>query len=98
MRSLIIAALLAAGSAHADLVSKGDNAKLVLFENKPCDLPELMVGVPPEMIDQVHSGYVESDGRVIRLCWTRNGDIGLIRDENGDGGMVNLAAFKPDGA
>lgn len=99
MRALFIALWMAflAGHAVADLVLKGDDgARIVLQETQPCKVAELLDGVALDLIAHIHGGVLHmADGTIRRLCWARNGQWALIKDESGAGGIVDLSKFSP---
>lgn len=96
-RVLAIAAICFATSVNADLVAQGNGAILVLHENRPCEVRALIEGAPPEFAAQVRGGYYQNGNVTIKLCWLRDGDIAIIADEHGGGGMFDLKGFKETG-
>lgn len=80
----------------ASLVRQGDGVRFVLHTDKPCEVPALIAGVMPELLSSINGGYLTVQGRTVRLCWARNENVALIKDEEGDGGLVDLTQFKED--
>jgi hypothetical protein len=95
MRALIVAALLAAGPASADLVYKGDGANIRLMDT-PCNdrVKRLILA---EWQDRFKAGLAIINGRALRVCWVEDspGSLVLI-DEDGDGGRLPKEAFKDE--
>lgn len=91
MRRLIIAALLAAGPAMADMVaSNGAGDELRLFD-RPCTIAAILAGIKPEFHSKFQAGQALIGGKVIRLCYidTQEGSYFVVPEgSEGGGGIV----------
>jgi hypothetical protein len=96
-RALIIAAILAAGSAIADdMVYKDDNVT-VRLRSEPCataSMQAVLAQVQPEPAAKV--AEVIFQGRAIAACWMAHQESGnvVLIDADGDAGMIPMAQFK----
>lgn len=97
MRSILIAALLAAGSAHAMdvMLFTGNEVKVRLYA-APCPIPSLareliVMGEQPARLAEVHYG-----GRIIPACWTTKESKVLLMDIEGDAGFIEKSAFEQE--
>jgi hypothetical protein len=98
MRSLLIAALLAAGPALADdMVFQGDGF-LVRLEPTACLHENVLDKIKPEHHGAFRHGYVIVRGKTLNLCWTvaQPGEITVI-DQDGDVGGLPISGFKRAG-
>lgn len=95
MRSLLVAALMAAGPASADWVMKTESGYVRLSDG-PCH-QEIREQLKPEWQDAFRSGWVVFRGKDYKLCWLDNGGHYVILDEDGDVTAVPKSAFKQEG-
>ena len=95
MKALLIAALMAAGPAAADLVTKQGANTLRLTEH-PCPVT-MAKYLPAEIIGRFLAAVAIVDGKTYMGCWTIRGDGQVfLRYEDGDGGLVPLTSFKDE--
>jgi hypothetical protein len=95
-RVIIIAALLAAGTAMAqDLVAR-NGSDYVRLSSKPCSTPAVLALLPAELHDQFQDAITYVGGQNFRGCWMRvpGGQV-FLRYEDGDAGLVRYDQFKP---
>jgi hypothetical protein len=94
MRALVIAALMVAGPAFADAEFRAGTT-IVRLQEAPCTHPLVLALMNPAMRDKAMAGYLSIDGRMVQFCWVTDGQSVHILDEEGDGGTIPAAAFKP---
>jgi hypothetical protein len=93
MRSLVIAALLAAGPAMADYVLKTESGYIRL-QDAPCTHAKVLDLLRPQFHSEFRHGYLVFKGKQLAACWIfKDGEVTII-DEEGDGGSVPVDAFK----
>lgn len=96
MRAVILAAVLAASPAYADLVLNDPAGLRVVLQNSPCEIPSVV-----EVLSKRWPGttpkraVVDVRGQVVRACWVpdEDGDYAVM-DENGGGGVLYSKAFR----
>jgi hypothetical protein len=97
MRSLLIAALIAAGPATADVIARQGEDSVRLTHN-PCTLTQhqaFPTGIPESFL----SASAVVDKRMYVACWAMraDGQVVVLYDD-GDVGMVPATSFRQDGA
>ena len=97
MRKLMIAALLAAGSAHADLIVRNDGNWLQLHESQ-CKSAEVLSLLRDEWKDKFHSASSFANGQNFAACWIENNGFAFVLFDDGDRLVLPLSAFKQEGA
>ena len=93
MRSLLLAALLAAGPAMADELEFRNGKTFIRLQDKACESQRVLSILRSDVHDRFRSGYMQHEGRLIQLCWTLEGNDVIVVDEDGDGGAVPAIAF-----
>lgn len=92
---LFVAAVMAAGSAIADDAVARSGKSYVRITDAACP-PEVLGLLPPEVGDRFHAAFAVIDGKSFRACWAMLSDGNVVLQyEDGDGGMVPAADFRP---
>ena len=92
MKRVLIAALLAAGSAIAAPVAvfQGENLKVYAYLDD-CDVASLSSFL--SQYGKPRKAAVQFQGKEYRACYVLRGDQVLVADEAGDAGYIPAAAF-----
>lgn len=95
MRTLLLAALLAAGSCYAsDYVAKIDKDNSIRLTEEPCPV-EVIQHIPQGSRGFFQRAYAVLNGKQWAACWaTRTDGNVLMVYSDGDQGLVPLGAFK----
>ena len=96
MRSLLIAGLVLAASAHADeMFLKNGTTEIRLQEATCTDARIIAMAAMQNLLMPMKSGHVLFAGRHIPLCWgVLNPETLILIDAEGDGGVAPAAAFQ----
>jgi hypothetical protein len=96
MKRLIIAAVLAAGTAMAqDLVAR-NGSDYVRLSSKPCSTPAVLALLPAELHDQFQEAVSQVEGKTFRGCWMMLPDGRVfLKYEDNDIGVLRYGLFKP---
>jgi hypothetical protein len=74
MKRILLAAILAAGPAMADMVaSNGAGDELRLFD-RPCAIESIRARINPEYVDKFQAAQAIVGGKVIRACYIDTGE------------------------
>jgi hypothetical protein len=95
MRTLIVAALLAAGPAFASQTARVGDDWVRLFDS-PCVSMETMARIPPAMRDQFKKVQARFQGQTYFGCYIVRDGAAYVLYEDGDQGIIPLEAFKQD--
>ncbi len=98
MRSIVVAAILAAGSvsSHAHYILKIDDTTVRLMD-APCE-KKVKDLLRPEFHDKFRKAVVIFKHRTLQACWiTSSPDAITLIDEAGDGTTLPIAAFSKAG-
>jgi hypothetical protein len=95
MRSILLAALLAAGPAFAADYVATNGKDYVRLQSGSCP-EDILAMVPIDARDQFFAARANLNGKDYRACWTLvNGAVVYLRYEDADEGEVPLIQFKP---
>ena len=96
-RAIILAAILAAGSAFAEDMVYQDQNVTVRLRSEPCataSMKAVLAQVVPE--PQAKIAEITFQGRSIAACWMAHHESGnvVLIDAEGDAGLIPMADFK----
>ena len=102
MRTLLMAALLAAGPALAEKVASNGSNELRLLD-AACDHADILPHLKPEFHHRFKRAQATLQGRVIRACWIHTAeddgeDTFYVIFEDGIGASYPAQLFKEAGA
>lgn len=97
MRSLVLAAILAAGSAHADLVAT-NGVDFLRLSPLPCEEPEIISKLEPNELEGLRAASAFVRGQIYRGCWLLYEKTVIVGYVDGDVSFLPLKAFREDGA
>lgn len=93
MKALILAALLAAGIAHADAVATSGKDSIRLMTT-PC-AHEILSLIPTEFHGQFNAAVALIEGKTYHACWTMRSDgMVIMQYADGDMGAIPAAQFR----
>ena len=93
MRSLLIAAVLAAGPALADSEAR-QGADWVRIFDSPCVSAQTLVLIPPEARSDFQKAQGVYKGEKFFGCWQKRGGIVYILWEDGDHAIIPIEALR----
>jgi hypothetical protein len=93
MRAILLAALVAAGPASADLMFKQGDTQIRLAE-EVCRSERIKFMAAAAGVETPYAGLATFGNYIVGLCWGRVEDKFVIVDEDGDGAYLPATAFK----
>lgn len=93
---LAAAALLAAFSAHAEVLTARNGGDSVRLTDEPCNSAVLAEKMPLFLREQFKAGTAIVDGQTYTVCWRWAGDDAHLLYEDGDQGIIPRRLFKPE--
>jgi hypothetical protein len=102
MKKMLLAIAIAASlcacatTAGHELVATDRRGDVVRVSDRPCAIAEILSVTPPQYRERLRDASATVGGQRYRACWFVDGDSAHLVYEDGDEGMVPLAAFKKD--
>jgi hypothetical protein len=95
-RALVLAAVIAAGSAMAGELVARSGSDYVRITDKPCTTAEVLALLPADMHDKFQEATAQVDGKTFQGCWLMGQDERVyLRYSDGDMGILRYSLFKP---